>query len=435
MTSPPHAALAAPAYQPRRPLRALFVHRNFPAQYAHLAPTLAERRGVQVWSLGEAEIARPPGVRHLHYGAPAQASGGAHPFLRPFDEAVRRAHAAAGRLAEARDKEGLRPDVILCHAGWGEALYLKDVFPDARTLHYCEFYYHAAGQDVGFDPARPVTLDEAARVRTLNATPLLALQSADWGVSPTEWQRSRYPGWARPRISRIHDGIDTTRCAPRADVRLRLPDGREFRRGDRVISYAARSLEPYRGFPVFLEALALLQRAHPDLQAVVVGSDDVSYGVAPPHAATWREEVLAQMEGRLDLGRIHFTGRLPHEALHALFRVTAAHVYLTYPFVLSWSVLEAMACGAVVVGSDTPPVAEVIAHGENGLLAPFWDPAAIAAAVGGVLADPAGHAHLGAAARQSVVERFDLHTVCLPRQLDLVERIAAGLDPEPESAP
>jgi glycosyltransferase involved in cell wall biosynthesis len=435
VTSPSPAALAAPAFQPRRPLRALFVHRNFPGQYAHLAPVLAERMGCQVWSLGEKDIARLPGVRHLHYGTPGETPDGTHRHLRPLDAAVRRAEAAAARLTEARDKEGLRPDIILCHAGWGEALFLRDVFPDARTLHYCEFYYHAAGQDVGFDPAHPVTPAEAMRVRMLNATQLVSLQSADWGVSPTEWQRSRYPAWARRRISRIHEGIDTTRCAPREGVVLRTPGGHEFRKGDPVISYAARNLEPYRGFPSFLAALALMQKERPDLHAVVVGGDEVSYGTRPPSAATWREEMLARMAGQLDLARIHFTGRLPHDALHALFRVTAAHVYLSFPFVLSWSVLEAMACGAVVVGSDTPPVAEVIAHGGNGLLAPFWDPPAIARAVLGVLADPAGHAHLGAAARRSVVERFDLHSVCLPRQLDLIERVAAGRDPDPEDAP
>lgn len=435
MTSPQHSPLAAPAYQPRRPLRALFVHRNFPGQYAHLAPALAERMGVQVWSLGEKDIDRLPGVRHLHYGTPAATPGGTHRHLRPLDEAVRRGEAAAARLMEARDKDALRPDIILCHAGWGEALFLQEVFPDARTLHYCEFYYHATGQDVGFDPAQPTTPEDAMRVRMLNATQLVSLQSTDWGVSPTEWQRSRYPAWARGRISRIHEGIDTTRCAPRAGVVLRTPGGHEFRKGDPVISYAARNLEPYRGFPSFLAALALMQKERPDLHAVIVGGDEVSYGTRPPRAATWREEMLAQLDGQLDLARIHFTGRLSHNALHALFRVTAAHVHLTYPFVLSWSVLEAMACGALVVGSDTAPVAEVIAHGENGLLAPFWDPPAIARAVLGVLADPAGHAHLGAAARRSVVERFDLHSVCLPRQLELIERVAAGLDPEAEDAP
>ena len=342
---------------------------------------------------------------------------------------MRRGQVAASRMIQARDKEGLAPDIVVSHAGWGDGIYVKDIFPNARTLHYCEFYYNAHGQDVGFEPGQPPNPDDMARVRTRNAAQLLALQSADWGFSPTEWQRSRYPDWARQRISVVHEGIDTRRCAPREGVRFRTPSGQQFRKGDQVISFAARNLEPYRGIGSFLGALALLQQARPELHAVVVGGDGVSYGTKPAEAANWREELLAKMAGQLDLSRIHFTGTLEHDALHALFRVTAAHVYLTFPFVLSWSVLEAMACGAVVIGSDTPPVAEVIEHGRNGLLAPFWDPPAIAAAVGRVLDDPGGHAQLAEAGRQTIIDRYDLHGVCLPRQLELIERVAAGLDP------
>ena len=421
--------LPSPTLGLRRPLRALFLHQGVPGQFAHLAPALAERNGVQVFSLGEKDGPPLPGVRHMHYGAARPASEQTHHYVQPLEQAVRRGQAVAKRLAQAKDG-GFRPDLIVCHGGWGEALYLKDIFPEARTLHYCEFYYHAAGQDVGFEPGKPASLDEAARIRTMNATQLLSLQTADWGISPTEWQRSRYPGWAQRRISRVHDGIDTARCAPRDGTRFRTPSGQEFRKGDPVISFAARHLEPYRGLQSFLGALALLQKERPDLHAVIAGSDEVAYGAKPPNAATWREEWLGAMAGQLDLSRIHFTGMLAHDALHALFRVTAAHVYLTYPFVLSWSVLEAMACGAVVIGSDTPPVAEVIAHGENGLLAPFWDPPAIANAVLGVVNDPAGHAHLGAAARATIQQRYDLFGVCLPRQLEIIERVAAGEEPD-----
>jgi glycosyltransferase involved in cell wall biosynthesis len=418
------------AFQPRRPLRALFVHQNFPGQYAHLAPALAERAGVQVWGVGEKPGYSAPGVRYVAYGAPKGAGEQTHRYIRSLEASIRRGQLLANKLVQMRDKEGLRPDIIVCHPGWGEGLFLKDVFPEAKTLYYWEFYYNAFGQDLGFDPAQQVSLDDAARVRTLNATQLISLQAADWGVSPTRWQWSRYPDWARRRITCLHEGVDTDRCAPRPGAVFRTPEGREFRKGDPVISYVARNLEPYRGFPSFMQALAIMQKARPDLHAVVVGGNEVSYGRKPEGAESWKAKVLAEMEGRLDLSRIHFTGRVPHDALHELFRVTAAHVYLTYPFVLSWSMLESMACGAVVVGSDTPPVAEAITHGETGLLVPFFEPEAIAATVLKVLADPAGHAGLAAAARQSVIARYDLRRVCLPRQLDLVERLAAGLEPE-----
>lgn len=414
-------------FQPRRPLRALFLHSRFPARFEHLAPALAERVGVQVVSMGEADAPRLPGVRqHLHYGPPRATPDQTHTYLKPMDAAVRRGQAAASRMIEARDKEGLAPDIVICPAGSGEGLYVKDVFPRARVLQLCEGYED--GHDPASGPAPSV--DTKARLRTRNAAQLLALDAADWGFAATEWQRGRYPDWARRRITTIPEGIDTARCAPRANLPFRTPAGQEFRKGDKVISFAARNLEPHRGIGPFLGALALMQQAQPDLRAVVVGGDDTPHGAKPPNAATWRGEWLARLDGQLDLSRIHFTGALPQESLHALFRVTAAHIHLTEPLPLSRSVLEAMACGAVVVGSDTPPVTEVIAHGENGLLVPFGDTAAIARAVLDVVADPEAHAHLAEAGRRTIVARHDLYGVCLPRQLDLIERIAAGIAAE-----
>ena len=421
-----------PAFSPRRPLRALFIHQNFPGQYAHLAPALAARKGVQVWGIGEKEGYSAPGVRYIAYGAPKAAGEATHRYLRPFEAATRRGQHLANRLVQLRDKESFSPDVIVCHPGWGEGLFVKDVFPKARTLFYWEFYYNSHGQDLGFDPAQQVSLDDAARVRVLNATQLVSLQAADWGVSPTRWQWSRYPEWARRRMTCVHEGIDTARCAPRDGAVFRTPEGREFRRGDPVISYVARNLEPYRGFPSFLRALAIMQSERPDLHAVVVGGNEVSYGRRPEGAPDWKTKLLAEMEGHLDLSRIHFTGRVPHDALHDLFRVTRAHIYLTYPFVLSWSLLESLSCGAVVVGSDTPPVAEAITHGVNGLLASFFDPVQIAATTLAVVNDPAAYAGIAAAARAGIIRSYDLESVCLPRQLELVERVAAGATPDRE---
>jgi glycosyltransferase involved in cell wall biosynthesis len=399
------------APQPRRPLRALFLDSRFPARFDHLAPALAERVGVQVVTMGEADAPRLPGVRqHLHYAPPRATPDQTHTYLKPLDAAVRRGQAAASRMIEARDKDGLAPDIVICPAGTGEGLYVKDVFPHARVLQVCDGYED--GQAPASGPAPGV--DTKARLRTRNAAQLLALESADWGFAPTEWQRGRYPDWARRRITTIPEGIDTARCTPRANLPFRIPAGQAFRKGDKVISFAARTLEPHRGIGPFLGALALLQKEHPDLQAVVVGGGDIPPGMRPD---------------TLDLSRIHVTGTLPQDALHALFRVTAAHIHLAERPTLSRSVLEAMACGAVVVGSDTPPVTEVIAHGENGLLVPFGDSAAIARAVLGVVADPDGHAHLAEAGRQTIVARHDLYGVCLPRQLELIERVAAGLAP------
>ncbi len=416
---------------PRRPLKALFMHQNFPGQYAHLGPALAQRQGVTVVGMGEKPGYGAPGVQYLAYGAPRGAGEQTHRYLRTLEASVRRGQHVANRLVKLRDS-GFSPDIIVCHPGWGEGLFVKDVFPRARCLFYWEFYYNAEGQDLGFDPEQEVSLDDAARVRVLNATQLISLQVADWGVSPTRWQWSRYPAWARRRITCLHEGVDTNRCAPREDAAFKLPDGQVLTRRDTVISYVARNLEPYRGFPTVMRALPRLLRERPELQVVMVGGHEVSYGKKPTDAPSWKDKMLAELGDELDLSRIHFTGRVPHDQLHQLFRITRAHVYLTYPFVLSWSMLEAMACGALVVGSDTPPVAEVIRHGRNGLLVPFFDPDAVARTVLDVLARPEVYAPLAAAGRRSIVERYDLVTRCLPRQLDLVEKLAAGGEPEPE---
>ena len=416
---------------PKRPLTAMFIHQNFPGQYAHVAPALAARGGVTVHGVGEKPGYTAPGVNYISYGAPKGAGEATHRYLRPFEAATRRGQHLANKLVQLRDK-GLKPDIIICHPGWGEGLFLKDVFPHARTLYYWEFFYASTGQDLGFDPAQQVSLDDAARVRTLNATQLVSLQSADWGVSPTRWQWSRYPAWARARMSCLHEGVDTARCAPRAGAVFRTPEGREFRRGDPVISYVARNLEPYRGFPSFLRALVRIQRERPDLHTVVVGGNEVSYGKKPDGAESWKAKMMEEVGRDLDLSRIHFTGRVAHDALHDLFRVTQAHIYLTYPFVLSWSMLEAMACGALIIGSDTAPVAEVITHGKTGLLVPFFDPETLARTVVSVLADRDRYEVLAEAGRMSVIERYDLKTVCLPRQLDMIEKLAAGGEPTRE---
>jgi glycosyltransferase involved in cell wall biosynthesis len=279
---------------------------------------------------------------------------------------------------------------------------------------------------VGFDPPGPVSLDDACRVRTLNAAQLLSLEQADWGQTPTRWQASRFPDWARPHISVVHEGVDTAQIRRQPDTRFALPDGRTLQPGDEVVTFVARGLEPYRGFPTFMRSLPAILAVRPAAQVVIVGGEEPHYGVAPREGGTWKAVLLAELGERLDLARVHFTGKIPHAALQALMSLSSAHVYLTYPFVLSWSMLEAMASECLVIGSATPPVEEVIVHGENGLLVDFFSPDAVADAVIGALADPAAHAHLRAAARRTVVERYDLRSVCLPQQLALVDAVASG---------
>ena len=403
------------------------IHQNFPGQYRHLAPVLLER-GDTVTAIGGPTSRALPGIP-LHRYDPLPAGGvpACHPWAADLQTKCLRAEAVAVLLDSLRG-EGLQPDLVIGHPGWGELLAVKDMLPGVPVLHQVEFVYQLEGADTGFDPEFAVPgWRERARLRLRRAPQLLAFHDLDWGLAPTAWQASTVPPAFRERVSVIHEGIDTDRITPLAGAEIRLAKaGLTFRPGDEVVSFVARQLEPYRGFHRFLRTLPQLQRLRPRAHVVIVGGDGVSYGSPPPQGGSWRQVLLQELEGQIDRSRLHFVGQVPHVVLHDLFRVCACHVYLTVPFVLSWSLLEAMACGAVVIGSATPPVMEVIEHGVNGLLVDYFDGDALAAAIAAVLADPSAHRPLGEAARALARERYDLRSVCLPAQLALVDRLARG---------
>lgn len=417
-------------------MRILFVHQNFPGQYLHLAPALAAR-GDEVTALAiDRRAATLPGVRLVHYETQRASSPTIHPWAADIETKVIRGEAAA-RAATALRAQGYRPDVICAHPGWGEALFLKDVFPDAPMLSFIEFYYRADGADFGFDPEfAEQELPGRCRLRMKNANGLLNLEAADWCVSPTRWQASTVPEPYRRRLSVIHDGIDTERVRPDARARIELAKaGLTLRPGDEVITFVNRNLEPYRGFHVFMRALPEIQRRRPQAMTLIVGGDEVSYGRRLPQGQTWRQRMLAEVGDRLDMSRVRFLGRIAYPQFVAMLQVSAVHVYLTYPFVLSWSMLEAMSSGGAVVASATAPVEEVIRDGDNGLLVDFFSTAGIAGAVDRVLSHPDRMAGMRARARETVVAGYDLRRVCLPRQVALVDAVAAGaLPPDLDAA-
>lgn len=410
-------------------MRILFVHQNTPGQYKHLVRHLASDPANQVAFIGKVQRDIPR-VATVTYKPSREPGAATHPYIHLLEGQILHGQGAV-RAGLALQQKGFSPEVICAHPGWGEALFLKDVFPDAKLLTYCEFFYRADGSDVGFDPERPVTLDTRCRIRAKNAALLTSLEAADWGLSPTEWQHRQHPEPFRSKISIIHDGVDTDLCRPDEGVSVTLPGGLTLTRRDEVVTYIARNLEPYRGFSTFMRAAEEILRRRPNARILVVGGDEVSYGAAPPDAANWREKMLAEVSP--DPDRIHFLGKVPYEQFLRIVQLSRAHIYLTYPFVLSWSLLEAMACGAAIVGSTTQPVREVIEDGRNGLLVDFFDAKAVADRVVEALDrtrdDPDGMAALRAAARRTVVERFDLNRVCLPAQIGLIEDLRAGRRP------
>lgn len=406
---------------PRR--RYLFIHQNFPGQFVHVARALAAQ-GHEVLGLGITP--RPvEGVQLVRYQLPTLKAPSQLAMARNFEVKALYGQACAQAMQRLGD-HGFIPDLIVAHPGWGEALFCKDVWPGARLMVFSEFYYSAQGSDYDFDPEfyRESLLARSA-LRLKNTTLLHALSAADAAYAPTEWQRRQVPGEYRGKVRVIHDGIDTGLARPDPGACFSLAGkGLQFKPGDEVLTFINRNLEPYRGFHIFMRALPAILKARPHAHCVLVGGDEVSYGPKPAGGGTWREVLLREVGDRLPMQRVHFVETLPYARYLQLLQVSRCHVYLSYPFVLSWSCLEAMSAGCVVVGSRTAPVEEVMEHGVNGLLFDFFDVRALAETVVAVLADPAAHAHLGQAARQAVVARFDLATRCLPDLLALVEQAA-----------
>ena len=403
-------------------MKILFIHQNFPGQFPHLAPALAER-GHQVLALTDEKNERPSPVTTLRYKTPDPVA--VNGLGRSYAGHAERGYLAARGARALRDRHGFTPDLIIGHSGWGETLFLREIWPDAKLLVYAELLYRTRGHDVGFDPELQQDSDEGRILAIARSAHLIqGIVQADAAIAPTRYQADSFPPELRAKITVIHDGIDTVRVSPDPQASLTLPGGRALRAGDEVLSYVSRSLEPYRGFHIFLRALPDVLAARPQAQVVIVGAEGVSYGNAPKDGGTWKARMLAELGDRLDLSRIHFLGRVAYDDYLSLIQVARVHCYLTYPFVLSWSLTEAMAAGGYVVASDTEPVRELIHDGENGRLVPFFDvPALSAALIAGLAGDPDADL-LRQAARQTITEGYDLHRHSLPRQIEWVESFA-----------
>jgi len=408
-------------------MKVLFVHQNFPGQYLHIARHLGATEGNEVVFITQRTDADLPGVKKIVYKPAREVTRGIHHYLRETEAGVLNAQNVA-RVAMGLKESGFVPDVMLGHNGWGELWYLKEVFPNTPLIGYFEFFYRLHGADVGFEPGPPLIFDVGPRIRTKNLGNLLALDAVDYGQCPTKWQKSLYPTEYQSKLHIVHEGIDTVAVAPDVTARFAIPGTEiELTPGDDVVTYVARNLEPYRGFPSFMRSLPAILAARPKARVLVVGGDDVSYGTRPVDGKTFRELMLAEMGDAIDLNRVHFLGKVPYSSFVKILQVSTVHVYLTYPFVLSWSMLEAMSAGCLIVGSRTQPVEEVITDGENGLLVDIFDPQEIAQRVIDALADRQAFAAIRANARRTIVDQYDLRTICLPAQLRLLNMAARDM--------
>lgn len=407
----------------------LFIHQNFPGQFKHLAPALAGRgHNVVAMVMRNSSQKLWRGVKLVSYGSKRSTSKAMHPWLTDFETKVIRAEACF-YAATAMKKHGFEPDLIVAHPGWGESLFLKEVWPNARMGIYCEFFYHSEGADVNFDPEF-ISTDPGQRCRLnlKNLNNLVQFEVADAGISPTQWQASTFPQRFRQNITVVHDGIDTNLVRPDPEALLEREDltgtPLTLSRRDEIITFVNRNLEPYRGYHRFMRALPHLLKSRPQAKVLIVGGEGTSYGKKPPEGQTWKQIYLDEISPQLsdaELSRIHFLGHLDYQAFVKLLQVSRVHVYLTYPFVLGWSLLEAMACGCAIVASDTAPLKEVIVDRETGLLVDFFDHQALADKIINLLNDEEQRHHLGENARKLATARYDLNSVSLPRQLAWVE--------------
>jgi len=411
-------------------MRVLFVHQGFPGQYRHVLRALAAQQAHQLVGLGIAPLSEPipKGVTYLRYDLNRGNTQGIHEWLLDLDSKLIRGE-ACGSAALQLSEQGFLPDLICAHPGWGEALFLRGIWPNVPLLSYQEFFYQPRGFDYDFDPELQGAPDwrDCARLSLKNANPLLMLEASSWNITPTEFQRSTFPAEWQHRFSVIHDGIDTRLASPDPVVSpLTLPDGTVLSQGESTITFVNRRIEPYRGCHTFIRAIPEIQRSHPHARIVVVGATEgVSYG-RPAPGDSWRDFFLKEIEGSYNSDLVHFTGSLNYAPFLHLLKLSACHVYLTYPFVLSWSLLEAMSIGLPIVASATPPLKEAIRHRETGLLVDFFSSAELAQAVGTLLDDRIFASKIGQQARDFVHEHFSLE-MCVPRQIALMNLVASGV--------
>lgn len=403
----------------------LFVHNTFPGRFEFIARPLLERghRLAAIAGHGQAGFA---GLEFRRYSVAKSSTPGIYPLATRPEADVLRGRAAAEQAVRLRES-GFDPQLIIGHPGWGETLFMREVFPRARQVLQGEFYYRARGADMGFDPEfdRP-SLDTDCRVHAKNMGATLAMMDADAVVCPTPFQASLHPAALQPLMRIIHEGVDVERAKPRPDAKLQMSDGRVLDRSTPVITFVNRRFEPMRGFHIMMRALPAFLRAVPEAQVLMIGADERGgYGPAAPEGRTWGLVFTEEQGEAIDRSRVHFVGPLGYDVMATALSIGRAHVHFTYPFVLSWSLIDAMACEALILGSDTAPVRDAIEDGVNGRLLDFFDPEGLARAMVEAVEEPERFEPMRAAARATVLERYDQKTHCLPEWLALIDETLA----------
>ena len=404
-------------------MNVLFIHQNFPAQFKALAEKIADDNAHKVSVIHLNTIQNPhPNIEYFNYSITRKSSQDIHPWLIDLETKVIRGHEVL-RLMHALKDKGFQPDVVIAHPGWGESLYVKDVWPECKLIIYAEFFYRVDGADLNYDPefARHDTLI-ASKIRSKNAFYSMQFPTVDAIISPTQWQKSTFPKAIQPLIDVHHEGIDTDYFSPNADVCLELNrHGKKLRLTcqDEIITFVSRNLEPYRGYHSFMRALPGIMKARPNSKVLIIGGEGCSYGQPPrgeqlKKGRNWKEIFLNEVKDSIDMERVFYLDFIAYEEYRAALRISTVHVYLTYPFVLSWSLLEAMSMSCAIVANDVEAVKEVMSDNHNGRLVNFFDINQIQEAVVDLLTNDKKRKQISKQSRKFAVENYDQKTVCLP---------------------
>ncbi|MEO1206530.1 MAG: glycosyltransferase [Pseudomonadota bacterium] len=402
-------------------MRILLIHQNYPGQYREIVPRLAADGSHDIHFLTQRKTFPDPHGHSVHRYEPTELPADSHPFTAWYQRCIANGLGAAKAAANLK-KKGFKPDVIVGHAGWGELIFIKEVWPDTPLIGYFEYFFIPKCGMIGFDPEFREAPDISARLRARNAPNYLSLEAVDTGYTATEWQKQTYPALFHHKIDVFHEGVRTDLLKPdhTSPITVTL-DNITFSRDDELVTYIARNLEPPRGFHVMMRALPELQKQRPNARVAIIGGDDVSYGARLDKGDTFRARLTRELGDQVDWSRVHFLGQIPYTKLIDLLKLSRCHVYLTAPFVVSWSMLEAMALEKVIVASDVAPVRQFIEDGKTGHLVDFFAPDALAAKIADVLTDPAAHHPITKAARQTIVKHHDFQTVGYPNFMRMLE--------------
>ncbi|MEL6791251.1 MAG: glycosyltransferase [Pseudomonadota bacterium] len=401
-------------------MQILFLHDNFPAQFGFIGTYLAGK-GWDVWFGTQRKGAGHDTIKVFNYKPHRAVTKDIHPYAANFERACLTGQGVA-RAAIDLAKKGLKPDVVVAHSGWGPGVYVKDIWPQCRYVGYFEWFYRRNAPDTVFMGEKDQNIDQQLRTRSRNAAIMMDLAACDVGICPTEFQKDQFPDCFKSKLHVMHDGIDTHTYKPARGARLKL-SSLDLSSVNELVTYVARGMEPYRGFPEFMRSLATLQKMRPNMHAVIVGEDRVAYGKPLPKGETYKQKMLAELS--LDMDRVHFTGLLPRTDYLAVLQASSLHTYLTVPFVLSWSMMESMSAGCAILASDTPPVREMLVDGVHGATVDMKDCDAVAEKMAHLLADEALRHSYGDAARRAMETHYAQRDA-FPAKQALFEAVARG---------